>query len=157
MKKAGTVILLIMVAMTSIGCTVAPSLTPASTQDPGAASTSVTASDNVSITMVEPVAVVAGTGDVKVVVQVSGLDMVDKIGQASVSGQGHIKYSVHADSPGAVPVDVPGGYIASAATSYVWKGLVEGVYTFSAELVNNDNSPLIPPVVAVKQVTVFPG
>ena len=101
-----------------------------------------------------------GTDNVSVVVQVSGFALVDKIGQANVPGEGHIIYYLNVQpptTPGEPAVTAPGTYAASAAMSYVWTDMAEGVYTFSVELVNNDNTPLVPPVVSSVTVNVFPG
>ena len=105
-------------------------------------------------------AYVVGTDNVSVVVQVSGFALVDKIGQANVPGEGHIIYYLDVQpptTPGQPAVTAPGTYAASAATSYVWTELAEGVYTFSVELVNNDNTPLVPPVVSSITINVYPG
>ncbi len=103
---------------------------------------------------------VVGTDNINMVVQVSGFNLVDKIGQANAPGEGHLIYYLNVEpptSPGQLALTAPGTYVVSATPSYTWTALVEGVYTFSVELVNNDNTPLIPPVVASSTNTVYPG
>ncbi len=103
---------------------------------------------------------VVGADSINVVVQVSGFNLVDKIGQANVPGEGHLIYYLDVQPPtvpGQPALTAPGTYAVSAATSYLWTGLVEGVYTFSVQLVANDNTPLVQPVVAVSTNTVYPG
>ncbi len=78
-----------------------------------------------------------GTNDISVVVQVSNFNLVDKIGQANVPGEGHLIFYLNVQpptTPGQPAVTAPGAYVASTATSYMWTGLVEGAYTFSIEL-----------------------
>ncbi len=103
---------------------------------------------------------VVGTDNISVMVQVSNFNLVDKIGQANVPGEGHLIYYLNVQpptTPGQPALSAPGTYAASPATSYTWTGLFEGVWTFSVELVNNDNTPLVPPVVASSTVPVYPG
>jgi len=51
-------------------------------------------------------------------------------------------------------VTAAGTYAATAGDSYTWKNVSPGIHTFSAELINNDNTPLSPPVVSKITVTV---
>ena len=99
----------------------------------------------------------AGTDKVTVVVQVSGFDLVDGTGRPNAPGHGHIIYSIHEDSPGSPLVSKPEESVTSTATTHTWTGLIESSYTLSAELVNNDGTPLAPPAVAVSKINVFGG
>lgn len=116
-------------------------------------------SEGPALSITQPVAntYVVGTTDVTVKVKVTGFSLVDKSGEANVPGQGHIIYSIREDSPGPPLVTTPDASASSAATSYTWTGLIESQYTFSAELVNNDNTPLSPAVVVTVTVNVYPG
>ncbi len=101
-----------------------------------------------------------GTDNVSVVVQTYNFNLVDKIGQANVPGEGHLIYYLNVKpptAPGQPALTEPGTYAVSANTSYLWTSLYEGVWTFSVELVNNDNTPLVPPVVASSINTLYPG
>ncbi len=92
-----------------------------------------------------------GGGDVTITAQTSNFNLVDKLGQTDVQREGHIHYFIDADTPttpGQPAVSAPGSYAATAATSYTWKNVTAGQHTFSVELVNNDHTPLTPPVVA---------
>jgi hypothetical protein len=101
-----------------------------------------------------------GTNNVSVFVQVSGFNLVNRIGGANVPGEGHIIYYLDVQpptAPGQPAITTSGTYAASDAIFYVWTGVVEGVHTFSVELVNNDNTPLDPPVVSNSTVSLYPG
>ncbi len=90
----------------------------------------------------------------KISVQVSGFKLVDKIGQAAVPGEGHIIYYVDAEAPktpGVSAVSAGGSYVTSATTSIVWSNLPEGAHNVTAQLVNNDNTPLSQPVIDTVQ------
>lgn len=86
-----------------------------------------------------------------ILVSVSGFNLVDKIGQANVPGEGHIIYYMDVQPP--TTSDKPalteqGSYVISAGTSYLWRLTVTGKHTLYVQLVNNDNTPLAPPVTA---------
>ena len=51
-------------------------------------------------------------------------------------------------------VSPEGTYHAEATTSYTWPDVAPGEHTFGVQLVNNDHTPLEPPVVAAVTVTV---
>jgi hypothetical protein len=96
-------------------------------------------------------------GDLKVSVDVKKFDIVDKLGQAPKDGEGHIHYYLDAgeiptrDGQPAVTNDER-TYHAQATKEYTWPNVSVGEHTFAVQLVNNDHTPLRPPVIA--QVTV---
>jgi len=98
-------------------------------------------------------------GDIKVGVDVKKFDVVDKIGQAAKEGEGHIHYYIDAgevptkDGQPAVTSDNR-TYHAQATKDYTWPNVSAGEHTFAAQLVNNDHTPLRPPVIAQVTVTV---
>jgi plastocyanin len=131
-----------------VGCTSAPSSTP--TPTPTAAP---------SITITSPTGnVVPQIGDVTVSVQVSNFKLVDQLGQANVSHEGHIHYFLDITPPTTQgqPAIPPSGSVWAATpnTSYTFKNVTAGTHTISVELVNNDHTPLNPPVVASVMITV---
>jgi len=94
---------------------------------------------------------------VNVSVQVKNLNLTNKIGKANVTGEGHIYYykDVRAPTaPGTPATTMASTYAATSNTSYTWTELTPGLHTFSTELVNNDNTPLTPPVTDAVNVTV---
>jgi plastocyanin len=113
-----------------------------------------------SITITAPTGnIIPQIGDVTVSVQVSNFTLVDKLSRANVPGEGHIHYFMDVDAPtipGEPAVTAAGTYAATAATSYTWHNVGGGPHKFSVELVNNDHTPLTPPVVATVTVTVLP-
>jgi len=93
---------------------------------------------------------VVPVGDVTITVDVANFNLVEKLSQANVPGEGHIHYFMDVDAPttpGQPAVTEAGTYAATAATSYTWHDVAAGTHTFSVELVNNDHTPLITPVV----------
>lgn len=98
-------------------------------------------------------------GNVKVRVDVERFDLTREIGGSAAAGEGHIHYYLDAENipttPGA-PAILPeeSRYHVSAKRSYTWKDVSQGVHTFSVQLVNNDMTPLEPPITAATTVTV---
>ena len=96
-------------------------------------------------------------GDLTVNVEPSNFAVVDKAGQANVTGQGHIHYYLDVDAPTtqgqpAIPTGTA-TWAQSASNSYTFKNVAAGTHTISIELVNNDHTPLNPPVVQKITVT----
>lgn len=88
--------------------------------------------------------------NVKVSVQVAGFNIVSKIGQANVPGEGHLIY--YWVQPPTFP-DEPayseqGSYFTSTSTTATWTNNTPSYWIFSVQLVNNDDTPLNPPVYA---------
>ncbi len=74
-----------------------------------------------------------------------------------VSGEGHIHYYLDVDiptTPGQPAVTEPGTYKATPDTSVTWENVALGEHTFGVQLVNNNHTPLDPPVTAAVMVTV---
>jgi plastocyanin len=97
------------------------------------------------------------TGNVTVSVQVLNFNIVDMQGQSAVAGEGHIHYFMDVDPPttaGEPAVTATGTYVHTIDTTYTWTGVPVGTHTFSVELVNNNHTPLEPPVTATVTVTV---
>jgi hypothetical protein len=120
---------------------VTPNATPTATPAPAPA-------PQVAITAPVHGSTIPG-GPVQVRVDVRNLLLVSKLGAANVPGEGHIHYFldvVPPTEPGKPAVTAPGTYAASNATVYTWTGIAPGSHTFAVELVNNDHTPLIPPV-----------
>jgi len=102
------------------------------------------------IDIISPTDSISST-DVEVLVDISNFDLVDKIGQKSKGGEGHIIYYLDVTPPtiyDETAVSEPGTYVASASASYTWKNVSPGEHTFSVQLVHSDHTPLDPPSVA---------
>ena len=99
-------------------------------------------------------------GNVMVKVQVSNFNLVDKLGQPSVSGEGHIHYFLDYPAPTTPnqPAIPPSGmnvdWTATPDTSYTFDNVSAGSHTVYVELVNNNHTPLQPPVTANVTFTV---
>ncbi len=97
-------------------------------------------------------------GNVTVVVEVSDFELVNKLGQESVAGEGHIHYYMDAavpTAPGMPAITAQGTYVPSENTSYTWQNVSAGMHNFSVQLVNNDHTPLEPPVLSQNTVEVM--
>jgi hypothetical protein len=75
----------------------------------------------------------------------------DKIGKSNVPGEGHIIYYLDVEpptSPGQSATTNPGTYEATTNDFHIWENVSTTTHTFSIQLVNNDDTPLDPPVIA---------
>jgi hypothetical protein len=100
-----------------------------------------------------------GIGQVTVTVEVSNFNLVDQLGRANAAGQGHLHYFMDVDAPATIgkpAVTAAGTYAATPAISYTWTNVGGGSHRFSVELVNNDHTPLNPPVIESISVLVIP-
>jgi len=78
-------------------------------------------------------------------------------GVVNRNGEGHLIYYI--DEPVPVEPGVPAvtaTSIVSANTTHIWKPVTEGTHTFSAQLVNNDDTPLVDPVFVTITIDVKP-
>lgn len=81
----------------------------------------------------------------------------DKIGKQNVAGEGHMIYYLDVDpptAPGESALTADGTFKATTEGFYLWDHVPPGKHTFSVQLVNNDNTPLDPAVVAQVTITV---
>jgi plastocyanin len=94
--------------------------------------------------------------NVTVDLRVSDFSLVDKIGKAAVSGQGHVIYYLDVTPPTTPNVSAfsaPGTYSATVDSTFTWTGLTPGAHRLSAQLVNNNDTPLVPAVTDSVNVT----
>jgi len=95
-------------------------------------------------------------GNVTVSVEVDKFNVVDKIGQAPEDGEGHVHFYIDVGEiptvDGEPATTEEGTYHAQATQEFTWEDVEPGTHTFAVQLVNNDHTPLRPPVIA--QVTV---
>lgn len=93
---------------------------------------------------------------VTIEVDPSDFAVVDKLGEAPADGEGHVHFYRDVDdvptTPGQPAVSAEGTYHATATTEHTWEDLEPGTHTFAVQLVNNDHTPLDPPV--VQEITV---
>jgi hypothetical protein len=117
-----------------------------------------TAEVSVAITAPENGAVL-DAGDIEVTLDITEFEIVEKIGEAPTAGEGHVHYYINVDeiptAPGQPAItDDETTYHAEATPSYTWLGVRPGTHTFGVQLVNNDHTPLEPPVTDEVTVTV---
>jgi hypothetical protein len=80
----------------------------------------------------------------------------DNIGKANVPGEGHYIYYMDAAPPttqGEPALTAPGSYRITASHALTWTQVPVGNHTFAIQLVNNDNTPLNPPVIMELAIT----
>lgn len=109
-----------------------------------------TATPPPTITITAPTGTIPAPGNVTVTVQVTNFKVVEKQGQANVPGEGHIHYYLDVDAPttqGAPAIPAGGTWSQAASTSLTFPNVSAGSHTISVQLVNNNHTPLNPPVV----------
>jgi photosystem II stability/assembly factor-like uncharacterized protein len=155
-------IIILLLAFTA--CTVAPTPAPTPTPTPTPSPTptptptpSPAPTPGAVITSPQNGASIHQIGDVTVSVEVANFNLVDKLGEANEPREGHIHYFLDVEvptTPGKPATTAPGTFVATPETSYTWKNVGPGAHILSVELVNNDHTPLEPPVVASVMVNV---
>ena len=109
------------------------------------------------ILILEPSADSTVSQDVTVKTYVEFFNLVDKIGQANVPGEGHIIFYLDVTPPlkkGESALTAEGTYFITKDTVHVWENVPAGAHTFTVQLVNNDNTPLEPASAVRAPVTV---
>lgn len=91
-------------------------------------------------------------------VNVSGIDVVWKPGKAPAPGEGHLIFYAGVDfiptQPGRSAVTPPPSSVESDQLTSSWPSLTPGTYLIGVQVVNNDATPLVPPVVAKAKITI---
>jgi plastocyanin len=131
--------MVLLLLLTACGMPATPTPAPTSVPHPSITITSPAP----GVTLVE--------GPVAVTIQVTDFAIVSKLGQPGVVGEGHLHYYLDAEpptTPGQPAVTAPGTYAATADMSHSWQGVAPGSHTLAVQLVNNDHTPLVPPVIA---------
>jgi hypothetical protein len=120
--------------------------------DPGAATL-----DGPSLRIVAPIdESTLPAGSLLVQVWVQEFEVVERLGEEASAGEGHVHFYLNVEvptEPGEPATTAEGTYHASADTVHTWEDVEPGTHTVSAQLVNNDHTPLDPPVVASVSVT----
>jgi plastocyanin len=86
-------------------------------------------------------------GNVTVTVSVTDFNLSNNLGSANEIGTGHIHYYMDVavpSTPGKPAITAVDTYVPTANESYTWENVQPGNHNFSAQLVNNDHTPLIP-------------
>ncbi len=153
----GLALLSIALGLAMVSCAPEPPPTPTPTPTPAPTPTP-TPTPSPTVEIVTPAEGAAlPDGAVTVTINVTEFTIVDALGQPNVAGEGHIHYYMNADpptTPGAPAVSEPGTYAATPELSHTWQNVPAGTHTFAVQLVNNDHTPLEPPVTAIMSVDV---
>lgn len=86
-------------------------------------------------------------GNVTVTVNVKNFNLVNKLGQSNVAGQGHIHYYIDVavpETPGKPATTAVGTFVPTPNTTWTWPNVMPGNHNFSVQLANNDHTPVIP-------------
>jgi hypothetical protein len=96
-------------------------------------------------------------GNITVNAAVTNFNVVDKQGQANVPGEGHLHFYLDVaapTTPNQAAVPASGVWAHVSGTSYTFPNVGPGSHTIAVQLVNNDHTPVIPPVVSTITVNV---
>ena len=115
-----------------------------------------------NITILSPNSSFAVTApNVTVIVNVTNFSVVDRQGEASVAGEGHVHFYMDvspipttAGEP-AIPNNTSAAWAHVSGTNYTFTNVTAGEHTFAVQLVNNDHTPVIP--IVMQSVTVQVG
>jgi hypothetical protein len=140
--------------------TASASAAPAATSTGAATATAVAegSAPEVSITSPEDGATVEGDS-VAVTLDVENFRIVSDVGGKNQPGAGHVHFYLDVDE---IPtkageeavVTGEGRYVATPSATYSWTNVPAGEHVLGAQLVNNNHTPLQPPVTAKITVTV---
>lgn len=89
-------------------------------------------------------------GDITVTIKPGNFHIVEKQGRANVAGEGHVHFYMDAgtvpSTPGApaIPAAADTRWAPVAGTAYTFTDVPSGTHTFTVQLVNNDQTPVIP-------------
>ncbi len=143
--------------ITIAGCTgvPAPSSTPTTIS-------STTPISGPTLAIISPVngAIFPSPKNVIIDVQVTNFKLVNEQGRANSPGEGHLHFYLDVDAPlepdkVAIPANGSWGHIA--LTTYFFNIVFAGNHTISAQLVNNDCTPVVPIVIAKITIRITAG
>ena len=100
-----------------------------------------------------------GKSSIEVEAYVLNFNIVNKMGQPPKSGEGHIHFYIDVakipTTPGKPAVTNDAStYHAAASTTFTWRNVKPGEHILGVQLVNNDHTPLEPPVTNQVKATV---
>ena len=146
----------VMIDDSKLATRIRPESSGVSGSDSGDDSSS-SSSSTPSVTFTSPMAgATPPAGSITVTVEVDNFTLMAP-GGAAVAGQGHLHFYLDVTiptTPGAPAVTAAGTYKATGTPSVTWDNVAAGSHTFGVQLVNNDHTPLGPPVTATVMVTV---
>ena len=101
-------------------------------------------------------------GDIDVKADVENFNIVDKQGQANVTGEGHVHFYMDvspvpsAAGQPAIPANPNALWAHVSDNEYTFTNVSPGTHTIVVQLVNNDHTPYVPPASANSTFTVAP-
>jgi glucose/arabinose dehydrogenase/plastocyanin len=99
-------------------------------------------------------------GSVPVTVQVANFNVVDRQGQPSIAGEGHVHFYLDLDtvpsdpSKPAIPANAQVQWAHVSGTSYTFTNVAPGTHTITVQLANNNHTPVVPLTYKVVTITV---
>jgi hypothetical protein len=102
-------------------------------------------------------------GDIDVRADVQNFNIVDKQGQANVTGEGHVHFYMDvtpvpsAAGQPAIPANPNALWAHVSDDEYTFTNVSPGMHTIVVQLVNNDHTPVVPTVSDMVTITVTTG
>ena len=99
-------------------------------------------------------------GNITVTVQATNFSIVDKQGQPSVSGQGHVHFYMDVSpiptdpTKPAIPANASAVWAHVSGNTYTFTNVPPGMHIFTVQLANNDHTPAQPSAIASVMITV---
>jgi hypothetical protein len=110
-----------------------------------------------TVTVVSPTnGITVPAGDVTIHVDAKNIQLTAP-GGANVPGQGHLHYYLDVDiptTPGQPATTAAGTYKVTNEDTVTWANLTAGTHRLGVQVVNNDHTPMVPPVTAQITITV---
>jgi len=138
-----------LIALALVGCSKSKSSTTTAVANQGG-------DKSPAIVIIAPKAgATVGAGDLDVKVDTQNFKVVDKIGQSSAPGEGHLAYYLDTNpvpTNAGQPAVTGANAVETTDHSHTWHNVAPGSHKVAVQLVNNDHMPLNPPVVAMADV-----
>jgi Domain of unknown function (DUF4399) len=99
-------------------------------------------------------------GDITINADVQNFNIVDKQGQANVTGEGHVHFYMDvtplpsAAGQPAIPTDTAAVWAHVSDDEHTFVNVTPGTHIFAVQLVNNDHTPVVPTVSDMVTITV---
>jgi hypothetical protein len=144
-----------------VGCTARPGGTPSPAPAEGLVGSTPGPLVTIDAVMVDfPTDTTLAARNITIEVSVTNFNIVEKLSGTPAAGEGHLHYYLDVDPPttaGEPAITDEESFRASTETSLLWENVSPGSHTLSVQLVNNDHTPLEPPVTDSIRITVASG
>jgi plastocyanin len=138
-----------------------PAVTPTPTTSPTPTMTIAPPIGTPTIAITSPLdGAMIPAGNITVTIQAINFSIVDKQGQPSIPGQGHVHFYMDVSpiptdpTKLAIPTNASAAWAHVSGNTYTFTNVPPGMHTFTVQLVNNDHTPVQPSAIAIVMVTV---